>query len=201
MRRRDALKLGLGAGVTAAAFRSLHVSGFGMQRGASPAPPTPLTTLAIAPIDVELARGIMVRSIAFCGRVPGPRLDRGSGPAMLSLRNDCDTDIAVHSTAFAEPLMTLPARACMPTLLRMPDAHANDVHLESYRAYRPTSGAVASGAVASGAMDFGAMRGDAAGAFDQLHMLSIHRWRPRAITRVGTLSANLVDYEYRQLRR
>ena len=127
MRRRDALKLGLSAGATAVAAATLGLRAFGSLRAGGSAVVAQLT---IAPIDVELAPGVTVRSIAFGGTVPGPQLNLAVGLATLELRNESDSDTAVHSAAFAEPLITLPARArarCCAYSITRPQAHISNL--------------------------------------------------------------------------
>jgi len=190
MRRRDALKLGLGAGATAALaatfpFRGLVTRGLVAKANENVNPPRAetLARLRIAPLDVELAPGIIVRTIAFDGTVPGPQLSLGPGLAHVDLRNDTDSNTVVHSSVLAESLITIPAHSCARALLRETHACATGVSLKSYRAY-----CAASGAIAAGAMMAGTELSIGAHAFDRLHVLSIHRWQPRTITDIAALT-------------
>jgi FtsP/CotA-like multicopper oxidase with cupredoxin domain len=188
MRRRDALKLGLSAGATAVAAATLGLRAFGSLRAGGSAVVAQLT---IAPIDVELAPGVTVRSIAFGGTVPGPQLNRAVGLATLELRNESDSDTAVHSAAFAEPLITIPARARARALLRILNNPPSGAYFKSYRAY-----CAASGAIASGTLVEGTERDGGVSAFDQLQVLSIHRWQPRPIIRTAPFNDTAIAYDY-----
>ena len=177
MRRRDALKLGLGAGAAATAAAAavgatFPLGSFGGRHGLNR---TPIARMSITPIELELARGVKVRTIAFDGSVPGPQLDGSMGRApALDLRNDSEGAVVVHSSAFAETLIMAPGSGAQP-LLRAPRPAASGPVLKSYRA---TCGA--SGSTASGIVMFGNARGNergGAGAFDQLQLMSIHRWQ------------------------
>jgi len=186
MRRRDALKLGLAAGVTAAAAAALRLNGCGALRDPSP---TTVARLTIAPIHVELAPGVKLRSIAFGGTVPGNQPIRGSELAALEFHNNSDHDTVVHSSALANPMITIPARSHAQALLRTPIEAHTGVNLKSYRAY-----CAASGAIASGVISVGAERGTSA--FDQLQVLSIHRWQPRPIIRRAPFNETAIGYDY-----
>jgi FtsP/CotA-like multicopper oxidase with cupredoxin domain len=187
MQRRDALKLGLGAGATAALAGTFRSRGFVAppHENAESMKAEGVARLRLAPLDVELAPGIMVRTIAFDGTVPGPQLTRGSRLTHLDLRNDGDSDTVVHSSAFSEPLITIPAHTCTRTQLRETHPCAIGVNLNSYRAYCAVSGTIAAGAIIAGTEP-----GTGVSAVDQLHVLSIHRWHPRTIidsaARMGT---------------
>ncbi len=187
MRRRDALKLGLGAGVTAAAAAIGGSRGFGVEGYKSGAMAARLT---IAPLDVELAPGVNVRSIAFDGAVAGPQVNYLSGAASLELRNECDSEAVFHSSALIGPLITIPARTCVRALLRAPSASASSFVLKHCRAYCAASGALASGVIVSGGERVGTS------AFDQLQVLSIHRWQPRRIDHPDRLHETSLGYDY-----
>jgi FtsP/CotA-like multicopper oxidase with cupredoxin domain len=188
MRRRDALKLGLGAGATLAAAATLSPRAFGPLREEGP---EVVVRMIIAPIDVELAPGIKVPSIAFGGTVPGPQLNRNTGLTSLELRNESDSDAVVHSAAFAEPMITIAAHSCARARLRPPNNPAKRTSLKSYSAY-----CAASGAIASGVMVEGGETGRVACAFDQWQVLSIHRWQPRPRVRMAPFNDTAVVYGY-----
>jgi Multicopper oxidase len=188
MRRRDALKLGLGAGASAAAAATLRLNGLGAPHDTSP---STVARLTIAPVDVELAPGVRVRSIAFGGALPGSQATRSSEPATLEFRSRIDKDIVVHSSALVNSLITIPAHACAQALLRAPFDTAASVNLKTYRAY-----CAASGASTSRIISVGTERGARAFAFAQLQVLSIHRWQPRAIMRPGPFNEKATRYDY-----
>jgi hypothetical protein len=185
IRRRDALKLGLGAG--AAAVLGLPESGARREGGSEV-----LARLVIAPIDVELAPGVKVRSIAFDGFVPGPQVNRGgAGLTALEFLNESDSDTVVQSAAFAEPTFTMPAHSGALAPLQTRNSIPTSTNLKAYRAYCTATGTIAGGVMVE--------RGECDGiasAFDQWHMLSIHRWQPRPIARTAPFDDTALGYVY-----
>jgi hypothetical protein len=186
MRRRDALKLGLGAAATAAVAANLGSSAFG--KPSEDDGPT-FKRLTIVPLKVELAPGVSVHTLAFDGMIPGPLLNRGAGLTHFELRNETASDTVVHSPLFAEPLITVSAHGHARVALH--SSTVTGAGLKAYSAYCAASGTIARGAIAIG------MESDVrAIACDQLHVLSIHRWGPRRIMRSEPFNDTVIAYDH-----
>lgn len=179
MKRREALKLGAGAAA------AIAVVGFTGKVSASAT-----HRLCLASLDVELARGVVVRTIAFNGTVPGPLLDvdgparAGKGPTLLEVRNDTGVDCGV-SLGTTGPRLIVPAG----TLIGTPYV-SRERGLDHYRGDRLVDSS-------PGGSGFGMMgrRCTTPGDHEQEHMLSIHHWLPSLIRR-GGLPGDAITYRH-----
>lgn len=170
MRRRDALKIGLGA----AAGTAFAWVGVGALAAASP---QRISRLRIVAREVELAPGVTVPSIAFSGVVQG---------ALIEVHNDTENVQVMHGAAFEDSLLTIPAQACAQVRLRTFNTAA-PVGTKHYRAYCAATQSVAAG-VLNAPHDIGA--------YDQRHALAVHRWLPRPVIRTGPYNDTVTAYRY-----
>ena len=183
--------LALGVGVTGAALPLIERSA----AASSPVQPKPDYTLKIEPCSVELAPGVVVKTTAYNGQVPGPLLRLREGvPVIIDVTNESDHPEIVHWHGLAIDSLNDGAMEEGSPMIA-PGGQLRYTYTPRpagtrwYHTHAGAGGDLSLGTY-SGQFGFLLVEGKAeVGAYDQEIFLAIHHWGPSFVPMVETMRA------------
>ena len=195
MDRREFLRHGgraLGCGVSAAALKQL--------KGLAEPAPSPIQrkadhTLNIQPCSLEIAPGIVVKTVAYSGQVPGPLLRLREGvPVTIDVANSSDNPDIVHWHGLAidslnDGAMEEGSPMIAPGSILRYAFTPKPAGTRWYHSHACASGNLGL-ATYTGQFGFLLVEGNSnLGAYDQEIFLAVHHWGPSFVPMIETMRA------------